>query len=60
MPSVSEQIQAYRAFKAQEETIAEHQSNDVAVLERQHPSTKDFFKLLMQRWQTNYMKNDRS
>lgn len=58
MLSVSEQIQNYRAIKAQSNTvpasIASMTTNPI-VLHR-HPKTKEFFNSLMQRWNQDYLR----
>jgi hypothetical protein len=50
MPSVYEQLQKYRAQNAKQQAalVARHPSVSVF----SHPKTKEYFKNLMQRWQT--------
>lgn len=55
MPTVSEQLQKYRAMKVQGSPVST-QRRQAAILSH-HPSTKDYFQGLMQRWQREYMQN---
>lgn len=53
MPTVSEQLHMYQAQKAEHRITCD--DGTAMTLER-HPTKSKFFKLLMERWQSDYMK----
>jgi hypothetical protein len=54
MPSIAEQIHAYYALKAQEGEAAR---SHTVVLPSVPAKPADYFRLLMDRWQNDYVRN---
>jgi hypothetical protein len=55
MPSVYEQLQKYRALNAKNSAALLAKHPGVSIFS--HPKTKEYFKNLMQRWQSNSQSN---